>query len=127
MTNKSKQRDCIIRVLKNTKSHPTAEWVYAKVREEIPNISLGTVYRNLGQLVDKGEIIKIQGVFEKDRYDGNNNRHSHLICNQCGSVVDFDIPCQLDKQILDISQGDAHDYSLTYYGLCPDCKIKKIN
>lgn len=125
MTNYSKQKDAIMSVLMSTKSHPTAEWVYEKVQDIIPNVSLGTVYRNLGKMVKNGEIIKVQGVFEKDRYDGNNHRHSHLVCLDCGAVVDFDIPKKLDDEILSFGGEGTETFSLTYEGLCDTCKAKK--
>lgn len=127
MINKSKQRDAILKVLMSTKSHPTAEWLHEEVKKEIPNISLATVYRNLGQLIDNGMAIKVQGIFDKDRYDGNANRHSHLVCSECGSVVDLDISESLDRDIIRISTSCyINDYSLTFHGLCPKC-IDKHN
>ena len=60
MSRKSRQRDIILRVVKNTKSHPNADWVYDQVRKEIPNISLGTVYRNLKSLAEAGEILQLE-------------------------------------------------------------------
>lgn len=128
MTNFSIQKETILSVLAETKSHPTAEWVYEQVKLQIPNISLGTVYRNLGKLVESGEIIKVVGDFEKDRFDGNNIRHSHLICTKCGKLVDYDIPKELDNEILTFqNDGKVVDYALTYYGLCPFCngQLKK--
>ncbi|MEG1609264.1 MAG: transcriptional repressor, partial [Clostridia bacterium] len=90
--------------------------------------SLGTVYRNLAKLVESGDIIKVQGVFEKDRYDGNAVRHAHLVCSKCGRVVDFDIPRELDNQILKVTGKEVVvDYALTYYGLCEQCSEQAKN
>ena len=88
--NKSVQRDIVYEVLKSTKEHPTADTVYEMARELAPNISKGTVYRNLNQLVDNGMAIKVPAVLEKDRFDADISRHSHLICEKCGAVIDFD-------------------------------------
>ena len=88
--NKSVQRDIVYDVLKSTKEHPTADTVYEMARVCAPNISKGTVYRNLNQLVDNGMAIKVPGIFEKDRFDADTSRHSHLICEKCGAVIDFD-------------------------------------
>lgn len=122
MYNKSKQRDAVLEVLKSTKSHPTAEWVHEEAKKIIPNISLATVYRNLNQLIESGEVIKVQGVFEKDRFDADSSRHAHLVCRRCGGVIDFVIDKDIDKLLMERdNECELVDFSLTYYGLCPYC------
>ena len=71
----SRQRESIIQYLSATHSHPTADMVYMHVKEEFPNISLGTVYRNLNLLADIGEIIKIPTPDGGDRFDGRTDSH----------------------------------------------------
>lgn len=123
--NKSNQRDVIYEVLKSTYSHPTADWVYEKAREQIPNISKGTVYRNLNQLVENEMAIKVPGIFEKDRFDANIERHSHLICVKCGAVIDFnDARSKVNVKLGENRGVFVQDYSLVYYGLCPLCNNK---
>lgn len=119
--NYSKQRAEIIKVLKGTTCHPTAEWVYAEVKKAIPNISLGTVYRNLKQLEQSGDILRINGTFEKERFDGNPLLHAHFVCDICGEVFDLQIPNALSKDILTLSP-EATGFTLNYNGVCASCK-----
>ena len=81
--NYSKQREALLRVLRSTRSHPTAYWVYEELRKEIPNISLGTVYRNLAKLAQNGDILKLDIISDKERFDGFTARHAHFVCNEC--------------------------------------------
>jgi Fur family transcriptional regulator, peroxide stress response regulator len=90
MSRRSIQRDTILRVVKNTTSHPGADWVYDEVRKEIPNISLGTVYRNLRSLAQAGEIRELDIPGSASRFDGSTTKHHHLICEKCGSIFDLD-------------------------------------
>lgn len=124
--NYSRQREIILKVLKSTTSHPTAEWIYENCKAEMPSISLGTVYRNLAQLEACGEIIKVQGVFEKDRYDATTTPHAHFICEKCGTVTDFDIPDKLRAKIVALTDArhTAKSFDLTYRGVCADCADK---
>ena len=84
----SRQRESIKRFLLSRYDHPTADTVYLHVKEEFPNISLGTVYRNLALLTDLGEIIKIT-TDGADRFDGHVDPHSHFICRKCHSLFDI--------------------------------------
>ena len=80
----SRQREAIKHYLASTKEHPTADTVYLHVKEDFPNISLGTVYRNLNLLTDIGEAIKIPTPDGGDRFDGNVIPHNHFLCTSCG-------------------------------------------
>ena len=84
----SRQRESIKSFLLSRYDHPTADTIYMNVRKEFPNISLGTVYRNLALLTDMGEIIKIttEGA---DRFDAHVEPHSHFICRECHAVLDI--------------------------------------
>lgn len=121
MINKSTRRDAVLSVLKSTVSHPTAEWIYEQTKKVIPNISLGTVYRNLNDLIKAGLVIKVQGVFEKDRYDANYASHFHLVCESCGGVIDYEPSLPLNLKLGNDKDCLVKDYSLVYYGLCPKC------
>ena len=68
---KTKQRELILKTLRSTDTHPTADWIYEQVKKEMPNISLGTVYRNLGILKESGEILELNYGSKYSRYDGN--------------------------------------------------------
>ena len=90
MKNYSRQREDLLSILKNSKSHPTAEELYNSIKEKIPSVSRGTVYRNLKDLVDEGYIIKISMADGADRYDYIHKKHNHIICKYCGMVKDFE-------------------------------------
>ena len=87
----SRQREAIKTFLAGRYDHPTAETVYLGIKEEFPNISLGTVYRNLSLLSDIGEIQKLSTGIGPDRFDGNPAPHYHFICKHCGSVLDLSV------------------------------------
>lgn len=119
----SKQRECIKSFLAGRTDHPTADTIYMNIREEFPNISLGTVYRNLALLSDLGEINKISTGGSADRYDGNLSRHHHFICTKCHRVLDLDMP-SIDSVMETAQQccdGEIQDYVTHFYGICEDC------
>ena len=124
MLKNSKQRDAIKSFLMTRYDHPTAETVYLNVKKDFPNISLGTVYRNLSLLSEIGEIQKLSTGIGPDRFDGNPAPHYHFICNQCGSVLDLDVT-GLDHINVLASQnldGEIEGHLIYFYGKCPDCK-----
>ena len=124
MLKNSKQRDAIKSFLMTRYDHPTAETVYMNVKKEFPNISLGTVYRNLSLLSEIGEIQKLSTGIGPDRFDGNPSPHYHFICNHCGSVLDLDVT-GLDHINVLASQnfdGEIEGHLIYFYGKCPDCK-----
>jgi Fe2+ or Zn2+ uptake regulation protein len=125
LMNYSRQRESILKVLRSTDTHPTVEWIYEKVKEIIPNISLGTIYRNLKQLKEQGSIMMIHSKFNMERFDGNNIPHTHLICNICGNVSDYKISEELDKSIRENAPIGLANYDLSYYCICYDCLLKK--
>ncbi len=83
----SRQREAILHNLKGRCDHPCADMVYESLRQEIPNISLGTVYRNLNNLAADGSIIRFT-VGGKERFDGNTIPHIHFVCDKCGEIHD---------------------------------------
>ena len=89
MKNYSKQREAILNALRSTDTHPTAAQVYAMVKKELPNISLGTVYRNLDALTQSGDILGISVGDGNTHFDGDSSHHLHLHCNKCGKISDF--------------------------------------
>ncbi len=88
MKNYSRQREAILNVLHSTDTHPTASWIYEQVRECIPNISLGTVYRNLSALAENGDILSINVGDGFEHFDGDISPHAHLHCKCCGRLYD---------------------------------------
>lgn len=122
----SRQREFIKTNLMNRYDHPTAETVYLDVKIEFPNISLGTVYRNLSLLTELGEIQKISTGLGPDRFDGNPAPHYHFLCKNCGCVMDIDLENQdnLDAAASDVFPGIIEGHSVQFYGLCPECAKK---
>ncbi len=124
----SRQRAAILSFLQSRKDHPTAEFIYLNVKEEFPNISLGTVYRNLNQLADMGMIAKYH--FEEhgtDHFDPNTNAHQHFVCNHCNAVIDlpmketFDEFSYLDKEVAKNFDGLIQGHRLYFCGICRNC------
>lgn len=124
----TKQRELILKTLRNTKSHPTADWIYEEVKKEIPNISLGTIYRNLNTLKEMGEILELSYGSKYSRYDGNPQNHYHFVCVDCGNVYDIEgCPVQmgLDEKVAEENDVEVYYHRMEFYGLCSSCKDKK--
>lgn len=123
VSRKSKQKDSILRVVKATNSHPTAEWIYEQVRREIPNISLGTVYRDLRLLKQEGEISELDLAGRLSRFDGNVQNHYHFRCEQCGRVFDMDEPVnkEIDERVIQKTGFKVTHHVLEFRGLCKEC------
>jgi len=123
-TRLTQQRKVVLEELKKTTAHPTADELYEAVRRRLPNISLGTVYRNLEILSACGEIQKLDLGEGKKRFDARMDPHYHLRCTQCGRV--FDIPyIPLDKEIENRLQG-VNNFKVTgiqihFDGICEEC------
>ncbi len=119
----SRQREAIKEFLNSRHDHPTADTVYENIREKYPNISLGTVYRNLSLLVSIGEIIKISTAQGPDRFDARTAPHHHFVCRNCHCVIDMDI---LQEDTLEATAAAAFPgvidgHTVNFYGLCEDC------
>jgi len=97
----TKQRAAILRILRNTRAHPTADQIYDAVRQQIPNISKGTVYRNLQVLCEDGAISELNLNGTLRRYEEKQDKHYHFRCEQCGRVFDLDEPVntEIDKKV----------------------------
>jgi Fur family peroxide stress response transcriptional regulator len=126
-TKRSRQREKIYQVLRRTTSHPTAEWVYERVREQVPRISLGTVYRNLHVLKEQGKIRELDFGEGIRRYDATVDQHYHFICERCGVVRDLAIPPQEDlhDRVRQRVPGTIRTHRLDFYGVCDDCLEKE--
>ena len=119
----TKQRKIILERLKQSRSHPTAVQIYDEVRSELPNISLGTVYRNLDILSKEGMISKIENCGDQKRFDGIPDPHLHIICSRCGKVQDAPQEPDLDLDQLTRVETDflITGVRLELLGVCPDC------
>ena len=125
----SRQRESIVNFLASRTDHPTAETIYQNIKKEFPNISLGTVYRNLAQLAENGDILKISTSANKEHFDGFVHRHFHFVCNKCDKIYDVDLDGmdEIKNQAAEKLNADIEDYSLIFYGICENCSSKKKN
>lgn len=119
----SRQREAIMSFLMSRKDHPTADMVYQNVREEFPNISLGTVYRNLTLLSDLGEIQRLHLNDGTDHFDADTSEHYHFVCSCCKKVIDLEVKnLDIIKGLAQESFNGTIDGHVTYfYGTCNIC------
>ena len=128
MKNYSRQREEIIRVIKNNYNHPTAEDIYMTVKAKDPAVSRSTVYRNLNLLVDNNIISKISMLVGPDRFDYIRTTHNHIVCIKCGKICDFDYDFgfeELKEKILKQTGIEISTNGITLEGICNSCKNKK--
>lgn len=119
----SRQRESIKACLMARHDHPTADVLYSAIREEFPNISLGTVYRNLNLLVELGEIQKLTCGDGADHFDADTSPHYHFICGECKKV--YDLPLEPLEHINSLAsehaQGQIDSHTIYFYGTCKAC------
>jgi Fur family peroxide stress response transcriptional regulator len=122
----SRKRDAVLEKIRSTASHPSALWVYEELRKDIPDLSLGTVYRNISVFKNEGLIISVGVVDGQERFDGNTSEHTHFICLDCGNILDVsDVPDEADKRRIEAENGVEILYrQLNFYGRCPQCRNK---
>ncbi len=141
----TKQRTAILELLRATRSHPKASWIHERLKPEFPDISLGTVYRNLSVLAEQGLILALPTGDGTDRFDADTGEHYHVLCERCGRVDD--VPYRpgagaandaggespdADTRVPLIRDGDAAlatgyrvtGHRLFFFGICPDCLAK---
>lgn len=113
------QKKIILDYLKSVKTHPSAETIYLAVKKKLPQISRGTVYRNLKKLKEKGLILEIPlGI---SRYDGDTLPHAHFFCESCGKIFDvFEKNFILKQKKLKV--GKIKNYQIYFYGTCQNCQ-----
>ena len=123
-TRYSKKREAILTAIQGAGCHPSADWLYRQLKPDHPDLSLGTVYRNLVFFQERGLVQSVGVVQGQERFDGIVAPHSHFICNRCGAVLDLPDtrPDSTLEQSLSAQYGFAvQRCELTYYGLCPSC------
>ena len=120
---KSKQRERILEILKSTGAHPTAGWIYNKLRKEFPDLSMGTVYRNLNILIEQGLVKKIDFGSTFDRFEANSFPHYHFICENCGVIKDLDMPIDsgLNEKVNQQTNYKTNRHRIEFYGICDEC------
>ena len=120
----TKQREAVLKFLRNTGFHPTADEIYDEIRKEIPNISKGTVYRNLQVLREDGFISELNLNGTLSRYEEKQSRHYHFRCEKCGRVFDLDEPVntEIDKRVAERTGFKVSSHQTEFRGLCKDCQ-----
>jgi len=113
-TRETKQRRVVYDTIKNTYSHPTADWVFEQVRHTLPKVSLGTVYRNLGVLKEEGLVA---------HYDADISPHAHFICDSCDQIIDVRNVKTIDwKTLKDLVGCEVADQKVVFTGRCAGCR-----
>ena len=122
--NYSKKREAILEKICTTDTHPTAEWVYRALKADYPDLSLGTVYRNIGLFRDEGLIASVGTIGGQERFDRNCEPHGHFVCRDCSAVIDFDGAEDQPEAVETLEQmGFTIDrVALVAYGSCDQCR-----
>ena len=119
----SRQREAIKAFLKDNHAHPTADEVYTALRQTFPNVSLGTVYRNLHLLAECGEIRQLSFPAGPDHFDCTLKPHYHFVCRKCGKV--YDMPSHFTEEVEAEAAREApgviDSHDLVFYGTCNEC------
>ena len=121
---RSEQREAIHELVRESRSHPTAEEIFARLKHQYPRLSIGTVYRNLHILAAQGELLELQFGTGSDRFDGRLEPHYHLVCRRCGDIVDVEM--DVHPELVAEARASARDFqveshTVAFYGLCRNC------
>ena len=119
----TKQQLIIRRLLEQSETHPTAEELYLEAKKEMPNISMGTVYRNLGQMAEEGSIVRLHFPGHPDHYDKTIRPHDHAICVKCGLITDVELN-SIKSMIEDALHVGILSYELNIQCVCNACQTK---
>ena len=119
----TKQREVVLRVIRESETHLTANEVFNESKALLPTISFATVYNSLRFLKDAGHIAEIQFGNGASRFDKMTVRHDHALCVKCGKLVDMELelPAELVRLASEYSRFKPESIELTLRGLCPDC------
>jgi len=122
--NFSSKREAIYRTIANTKSHPSAQWVYEQLKDEIPNLSLGTVYRNIALFKEQGKVITVANVNGEERIDADVSDHAHFVCECCNMVYDLN-SSELSPLEIELTNNgfEITRKNVVFYGKCRSCSI----
>ncbi len=118
------QRIAVLKILAESRGHPSVERIYEQVIKHFPTTSLATVYKTVTLLKELKEILELGFPEGSNRYDGNNpSPHPHLICTQCKSIIDPDL-ATLQDMTLELSRETGYriiSHRLDFFGICPEC------
>lgn len=119
------QRLAVIKVLSESKGHPSVEKIHEKLKKDFPTISLATVYRNIMTIKELGEVLELGFADGSNRYDGNNPYpHPHVVCVKCRKIIDPDLATLQDmtKELAEETGFRILSHRLDFFGVCPDCR-----
>ena len=123
-----RKRDAILECLRCSKAHPSAEMLFNQLKPQIPDLSMGTVYRNLTLFKEQGLCSSVATVSGVERFDGNTAPHVHFICTDCTAVTDLPaikVPEELNREVINQTGGQVDQCQLTFTGQCHQCLNKK--
>jgi Fur family peroxide stress response transcriptional regulator len=127
----SRKRDAILGAIRSTKAHPSAEWVYRELKPAYPDLSLGTVYRNIAMLRESGKLQSVGVVAGEERFDGAVEEHAHFVCERCGAVIDVpEAGVGLAAELAELARRYGVKIArrrLMYYGSCAACAENSLN
>lgn len=118
------QRAAVLAAVRASDKHLSASEIFAAAKERLPTISYATVYNSLRYLKEAGLLREIGFANNASLYDRETERHDHAICNDCGTLVDFDLPetVELMRAAARASRFKPESVHLTLHGLCPECR-----
>ena len=123
-TRHSDVRDKIYEYLCGTKAHPSAETIYNDLKPLLPKLSLKTVYTNLRFFEEHGQVIRVANVNGVERYDANCEDHVHLVCDECGAVIDvMDADIRKAKKACQVGQAKIKNIQIVLHGTCERCSV----
>lgn len=123
-----KKRNAIWDFLRHSTAHPSAETVYGALKPEIPDLSLGTVYRNLALFKKQGRIVSVGSFDGVERFDGNVEPHAHFVCDCCGAIIDLpDIAVPEESLALVEQWGEVSGCRMVFIGKCGNCREKTVS
>ena len=128
--NFSAKREAIYKAISDTSIHPSAEWLYEQLKPNFPDLSLGTVYRNLAVFKQNG-VVKSLGVFNgQERFDHDLSQHSHFVCERCFSIQDvLEGVSEQDMAAYGLIEREygakVRGHSVIFYGLCENCRARE--
>jgi len=120
---RTKARIIILDEIKKVKTHPTAYELFNMVKEKLPRVSLGTIYRNLDIMSEKGLITRIKTNDSQTHFDGRTDEHYHIQCMECGRIddVELDTLKGIDDVVEERTGYAVLYHTINFYGLCPEC------
>ena len=119
----TKQRAAILQAMMEGERHMNAEDIFNRAKQILPSLALGTVYRNLNQMCEEGEIFRIPVPGQPDHYDKNPVKHEHTYCERCGTLTDLQLPRL--TQLLQESCPGMTRYQLTVCNICEECRANE--